>query len=241
MIRSTPSSRARRAASPLRMPQSTDTMTPHAVGVQPLDRRRLQAVAVAQPLGDEVHDVAAEQLERAAQDDRGGHAVDVVVAVDRDALAAARARAHRRSTALAQVGQQRRDRAGDRAAGRGSGAACVRIAEPAEAQQPGDDRRHARARRASALRAVIVAQATGSQRSVRIVLPITWRRARRRRSSAPRRPMSAELLVATLEALVRRAGRAPRRARRQRLVEQRARPRRDPGARRRAARGRCRR
>ena len=59
-----------------------------AFRVQPLDRRRLQAVAVAQPLGDEVHDVAAEQLERAAQDHGGGDAVDVVVAVDRDAFLA---------------------------------------------------------------------------------------------------------------------------------------------------------
>ena len=61
-----------------------------AVGVQPLDRRRLQAVAVLQPLGDEVHDVGAEQLERAAQDHRGGDAVDVVVAVDGDPLLVAR-------------------------------------------------------------------------------------------------------------------------------------------------------
>ena len=60
----------------------------HAVGVQPIDRRRLQAVAVAQPLGDEVHDVAAEHLERAAEDHGRGDAVDVVVAVNRDALAA---------------------------------------------------------------------------------------------------------------------------------------------------------
>ena len=59
----------------------------HAVGVQPLDRRRLQAVAVPQPLRDEVDDVAAEHLERAAQDDRRGDAVDVVVAVDGDPLA----------------------------------------------------------------------------------------------------------------------------------------------------------
>ena len=59
-----------------------------AFGVQPLDRRRLQAVAVAHPFGNEVHDVAAEQLERAAQDDGGRDAVDVVVAVDGDALLA---------------------------------------------------------------------------------------------------------------------------------------------------------
>ena len=60
----------------------------HAIGVQALDRGHLQAVAVAQPFRDEVRDVAAEQFQRPAQDDRGGHAVDVVVAVDRDALLA---------------------------------------------------------------------------------------------------------------------------------------------------------
>ena len=59
-----------------------------AVGVQPLDRRRLQPVAVAQPLGDEVDDVGAEQLERAPQDDGRRDAVDVVVAVDGDPLLA---------------------------------------------------------------------------------------------------------------------------------------------------------
>ena len=47
MIRSMPSSRARRAASAPRMPQSTDTTTLHAVGVQAIDGGRLQAVAVA--------------------------------------------------------------------------------------------------------------------------------------------------------------------------------------------------
>ena len=47
MIRSRPSSRARRAASAPRMPQSTETTSLHAFGVQAIDRRRLQAVAVA--------------------------------------------------------------------------------------------------------------------------------------------------------------------------------------------------
>ena len=37
---------------------------PHALGVQAIERGRLQAVAVAQPLGDEVRDVGAQQLER---------------------------------------------------------------------------------------------------------------------------------------------------------------------------------
>ncbi len=60
----------------------------HAVGVQPLHRRGLQAVAVPHPFGDEVRDVTSEQFQRATQDDRRGHAVDVVVAVDRDPLPA---------------------------------------------------------------------------------------------------------------------------------------------------------
>ena len=71
----------------------------HAFGVQAIERGRLQAVAVAQPLGDEVDDVAAEQLQRAPQDHGGGDAVDVVVAVHGDALAAARSRARGASTA----------------------------------------------------------------------------------------------------------------------------------------------
>ena len=54
--------------------------------MQPLDRRRLQAVAIGQPLRDEVHDLGAHQFQRPAQDDRRGDAVDVVVAVDRDPL-----------------------------------------------------------------------------------------------------------------------------------------------------------
>ena len=87
MIRSTPSSRARRAASAAADAAVDRDDQLHALGVQPFDRRRLQAVAVAQPLGNEVDDVAAEHLERAPQDHGGGDAVDVVVAVDRDPLA----------------------------------------------------------------------------------------------------------------------------------------------------------
>ena len=60
----------------------------HAFAMQAIDCRRLQAVTVAQPLGDEVHDVATEQLEGATQDDGRGDAVDVVVTVDGDALPA---------------------------------------------------------------------------------------------------------------------------------------------------------
>ena len=58
----------------------------HAFGVEAIDCGTLQAVAVAQPLRDEMHHVPAEQLERAAQDHGRGDAVDVVVAVNRDPL-----------------------------------------------------------------------------------------------------------------------------------------------------------
>ena len=99
MIRSTPSSRARRAASVAADAAVDRDDERHAVGVQPLDCGRLQAVAVAQPLGDEVDDVAAEHLERAAQDHGGRDAVDVVVAVNGDALALRASARSRRSTA----------------------------------------------------------------------------------------------------------------------------------------------
>jgi hypothetical protein len=59
-----------------------------ALRVKPLDRRRLQSVPVLQPFGDEVHDVAAEQLERAPQDYGRRDAVHVVVAVNGDPLLA---------------------------------------------------------------------------------------------------------------------------------------------------------
>ena len=61
---------------------------PDAVGVQPFDRRRLQTVAVAESFRDEVDDLAAEELQRPAQDDRRGDAIHVVVAVDGDPLLA---------------------------------------------------------------------------------------------------------------------------------------------------------
>ena len=60
----------------------------HALGVQPLDRCRLQPVTVAQTLGNEVNDFAAEQLERPPQDDGRRDAVDVIVAMYGDALLA---------------------------------------------------------------------------------------------------------------------------------------------------------
>ena len=88
MIRSMPSSRARSrggAAADAAVDRDDDA---RAGGVQAIDVGRLQAVAVAQPLRQEVRDVAAEELERPAQDHRRGDAVDVVVAVDGDALLA---------------------------------------------------------------------------------------------------------------------------------------------------------
>ena len=59
-----------------------------AIGMQPVDRRGLQPVAVLDPLGNEVHHLTAEHLEGPAQDHRRGDPVDVVVAVDGDPLLA---------------------------------------------------------------------------------------------------------------------------------------------------------
>ena len=104
-IRSTPSSRARRlgaADAAVHRDHEGD-----AVGVQPLDRRRLQPVAVFQPLGDEVDHVAAEEPERASKNHGRRDAVDVVVPVDRDPFLAG----ERRHDALdgdAHVGEQHR-------------------------------------------------------------------------------------------------------------------------------------
>jgi len=93
MIRSMPSSRARRAASTPRMPQSTEitSRTPSASGDRTFG---LKAVAVAHPLRDEVAHVGAQQLERAAQNHGGGDAVDVVIAVDGDSFPARDRREH---------------------------------------------------------------------------------------------------------------------------------------------------
>ena len=113
---------------------------PHAIGVQLLDRDRLQPVAVAHALGKKVDDVAAEHFERASQDDRGGDAVDVVVAVDRDLLALrdralqprngdVHARQPKRIVQVIERGiQEPRGHFG--------------VAEPAHAEQPRDRRMH---------------------------------------------------------------------------------------------------
>ncbi len=112
---------------------------PRAGGVQAIDVGRLQAVAVAQALGQEVRDVAAEQLQRAAQDHRRRDPVDVVVAVDGDALLA-RDRGQQALDRDAEVGQQERivemiDRRRQEAGRR------LRRVDAALAQQAGDDRR----------------------------------------------------------------------------------------------------
>ena len=78
-----------------------------ALGVQAIECGRLQAVAAAQPLGDEMDHVAAEELQRAPQDHGGGDAVDVVVAVHRDALAL-RQRAFESLDGAVHVGQPHR-------------------------------------------------------------------------------------------------------------------------------------
>jgi len=56
----------------------------HAFGVESFDGHRLQAVSVAHALGNEMHDVPAEHLQRAPQNHGRGDAVDVVIAVDRN-------------------------------------------------------------------------------------------------------------------------------------------------------------
>ncbi len=86
--------------------------------MQPLDQRhrRLEAVSVAQPFGDEMHDVGAKQLERAAQDDGRRDAVDIVVAVDRNAFLAGNRR-HDAVDRHAHVGEQHRIVRGDSSEG----------------------------------------------------------------------------------------------------------------------------
>ncbi len=110
-----------------------------AVGVQPIERGRLQPVAVAQALGDEVDDVGAEQLERAAQDHGRRDAVHVVVAVDGDALLA-RDRAENALDGHRHVGQRERVvQVVERR--RQEPARQVDVAEPADAQQARGDGR----------------------------------------------------------------------------------------------------
>ena len=162
MIRSTPSSRARLAASMPRMPQSTETISDTPSSVQPLDRGRLQAVAVLQPLGNEMDDVAAEHFERAAEDDGRGDAVDVVVAMDRDPLAP-RDRLLEPLDRRHHAGQLERivqmvERGLEEALG------GFRIVEPAQAQQPRDRRVQIERRRELRHPAVVARQVMPDQR-----------------------------------------------------------------------------
>ena len=111
----------------------------HAVCVQAIDRRRLQAIAVLQALRDEMHDVGAEQLQRAAQDHRRGHTIDVVVTVDRDALLACN-RTQETIDGDAHVGEPPRivkmiERRVQKPRGE------LRVAEAALAEEPRDRRR----------------------------------------------------------------------------------------------------
>ena len=113
----------------------------HTVGVQPVERRRLQAVAVPQALRDEVDHVAAEKLQRAAQNDCGRDAVHVVVAVHRDAFPL-RQRAADPLDGAIHVGQPHRveqmlERRLEKPRGR------LHIAQPADGEQPRRHRRHA--------------------------------------------------------------------------------------------------
>ena len=79
----------------------------HAHIVQALDARGLQAVTIPEPLGDEVHDVAAEQFHHPAQHHRRRDAVNVIVAVHRNAFLAGDGGQQSFNTGR-QVGQQER-------------------------------------------------------------------------------------------------------------------------------------
>ncbi len=109
----------------------------HAVLVQPIDRGWLQAIAVAQAVGNEVTNVSAEQLECAAKNDCGGDAVDVVVAVDGDALVIRQRLADARDR-FRQSGEPR-GRVQVIQGGLEKARGIVRIGEAALAQQVGDD------------------------------------------------------------------------------------------------------
>ena len=108
------------------------------VGMESIDRRRLESVAVPQAFGDEVNHLPAEHLERPPQDDGRGDAVDVVVAVDRNPLAVRERPLEPRHGAV-HVRQQKRvvevvERRVEKAIGHG------RLAKPAQAEQAGDGR-----------------------------------------------------------------------------------------------------
>ena len=71
----------------------------NALGICCLKHERLQAIALAQTMRHVEANSAAEHLDSSFQQDDGGCAVDVVVAVEQDGLACGRWRASRRSTA----------------------------------------------------------------------------------------------------------------------------------------------
>ena len=200
MIRSMPSSRARRrrfGAADAAVDRD-DERAPSACSRSIVGR--LQAVAVAQPIGDEVHDVAAEQLERAPQDHRRGDAVDVVVAVDDDPLAARdRRRAAGRRPARMSASQKRIVQLLERR--RQEARAPLGVVESALAQQPRDRPAARRARAVSAAR-VGVARPRRPQRRRRSsgsAVSVARERRARRRTPAPSRAHRAELLVARVE------------------------------------------
>ncbi len=138
-----------------RSPPRSPAVTPSACSRS--SDGRLQPVAVAQPLRNEMRDVGAEQFERPAQDHRGRDAVDVVVAVDGDAFLA---RDGRRGCARrpAPCRRARTGRADRRATARGSAGRRSSSSEAADAQQARGDRRDAAARAARAHRLRVVAR-----------------------------------------------------------------------------------
>ncbi len=111
----------------------------HALAVQPFDGGGLQAVAVGQPFGNEVADVGAQQLQRAAKDDGRGDAVDVVIAVNGDPLPSGN-RGQQPPDRAVHVGEQKRvqqliEFRAQKPRGR------IRIGEATDGEEPGGDGR----------------------------------------------------------------------------------------------------
>ena len=87
-MRSTPQRSAASAAAKARMPVSTLMISRIPCCGRPLDHLVAHAVAFADAVRHVELDLAAAELDRGLEDDDGGGAVHVVVAVDKDGLAA---------------------------------------------------------------------------------------------------------------------------------------------------------
>ncbi len=113
---------------------------PGALRMQPFDGLRLETVAVLVAVRHEVRDLAADELDRAAQDDRGGNAVHVVVAVHDNRLAS-RDRRQQPIDRRAHVGQEKRIMELAQV-GREKAAGLGRVVQPTLTQEARDDRRY---------------------------------------------------------------------------------------------------